>query len=243
MQPLKVTFTMAAPVAVGPHLVHLDGLLGYAVVEQEYDNAEGGDELTQSSLDAAVGKLPLEQEAHPNSPDWRVWKASYLIPDSQSPETRSHLFQTQSVNEPLLVGLFDSGAVLNRKAVIDTARGLLKSSTWTVTTELYRRFTAYCVGDADEIRHLLTNYIDAIGPRRRGGHGRIERIRPPGSAYWDERPAIEVEPYAPAADLWKLRNMPWPLDGYAPIQGRAELPYYKKTLDVVYRPGDDLLWS
>jgi CRISPR type IV-associated protein Csf3 len=219
MSPLRVTFQLITPWVPPAHGVHLDGLLAWAAAEAAQEHSA----CTQADIDAAIAALPL---ARHTTPDGRwCWKASLLEPRGA---TRLHRHfataktDTQAMAEGLVRGWVQG------KRTIDTVRGATKHDLYRYSSQEVTHLDGWCVGDEAEVAALLSR-LRHVGSRGRVGFGAIRRDA-------EGLPAIEVAPAVAAeAEHWRLRHLPEEAEGYFPLVGRCQPPYW-------HSPSGALVW-
>lgn len=219
MSPLRVTFELLTPWVPPAHGVHLDGLLAWAAAEA----AQESPGCTQADIDAAIATLPLAK--HTTADGRWCWQASLLEPRGA---TRLHRHfataktDTQAMAEGLVRGWVQG------KRTIDTVRGSTKNDLYRYSSQEVTHLVAWCVGDQANVDALLSR-LRHIGSRGRLGYGAIRR---------DEEglPCITIAPAEPGeAEHWRRRHLPEPAEGYFPLEGRCQPPYWQA-------PGGERVW-
>lgn len=221
MQTLKVECRVAnvwSPPAFG---VHLDGLIGWALVNQAKQS--GGSSLDFNEI---LADMPFVSHVFPSGE--RVWQASILTPTGVHGLERRMM--TSVVSPHKMFRLVDRGVVSEKGGKWEGVRGPEKNSQIFYTTQRISGLQAWCVGDADAIAYLL-NEIRAVGSRTRIGMGALMPFD--DGAFWRVTPCKEAE------TLWALRNLPSiegvpSLPRYADV-GAYQPPYWEGS-SVIYRP-------
>lgn len=196
MQPLEITIhTDGTGVVWDPHEPHhLDAILAYRQRA-----------LTGASFDCDPEAPPAEDElplARWTSGAQWGWRASVLFPVGNALES------TQWARRR-----FDESRIhLQSSPTINTAAGLCKTTNmpWPIT--LATSWRAWCVGDADTIRHLLAG-LRGIGRERARGRGRVVslEVRPSdrdSSVSWGGI-AMRYVPMAGSSRLARCRPPYW----------------------------------
>lgn len=209
MQPLRVTVRLGTPIARGAYPMLLDGLLAYAVVENEMSMAD--DENDPRLLSELAKALPFKKTAIGGHDIWcasawmpvgRVDAAGKLCEDSVSGATEPRLLTRKSDVHAIAMHIesglihakgIDPNNIAPKAGVLDTARGLFKNTSMTYGLKAVWALEAWCIGDRDLIEQYLAT-IEFIGAKRRLGHGRVES--------WD----VSLDDRAEA--LWRLRPLP-----------------------------------
>ena len=223
--PLRIDWAIATPWCPPAMGLHLDGLIGYAVVQEaERDGREF------SSHDELLTDLPFAK--HEVDGDW-CWKASLLAPVNVLGSERIYM-TAKTASQSMAEAMVD-GKITGRKIKsIDTVRGLFKNDAFWYTIEHVDKIQAWCVGDPERITELLS-LITHIGKRARLDHGRIAMR---DQSEDDEGGlAFDVVEDAQALELWKRRYVPMAVEGYVPVQARVRPPYWQgEGARVCWRP-------
>jgi CRISPR type IV-associated protein Csf3 len=219
MIPLRVTFELMTPWVPPAHGVHLDGLLAWAAAEAAQENPD----CTQADIDAAIAALPLAKHTTPDG-RW-CWKASLLEPRGA---TRLHRhFATAKTDTQAMAEGLANGWVQGKKT-IDTVRGATKNDLYRYSSQEVAHLVGWCLGDQANVDALLSR-LRHVGSRGRLGYGALRR---------DEEglPCIQIAPADPCeAEHWRLRHLPDAAEGYFPMEGRCQPPYW-------HSPGGELVW-
>ena len=210
MEPLRVTFRFANLVSTSDTPLHFDGLLAWASVEQARRRGE-------TNLDLAASDLPLACEGDPS-----VWCASMLQFEYTSPPSFRTLVRKTDIDD--YVDAIGKGRIqlAKKRDQLPTSSGPLRNYLLSYAVRQATSATAWCVGDADAIRRLLTD-IKTVGKLGRMGYGVVT--------------SVSVDRDDVGATQWKLRHLPWREDGYIPCVGNFRAPYWNKaTMTEVYAP-------
>jgi CRISPR type IV-associated protein Csf3 len=219
MEPLRLTWTLAAPLVASPHPLHLDGLLAYAQTEETLAGLSIDDRDPRALREVATAPLPLGREERDGL--W-CWQASVLRPRDGvlGQSMRYWTRKTDSEDFARRVGngqidLRVSVPLTPYERVIDVQRDELK--------QLYKFFPirdvpaveAWCIGDKDRIEELLaveSGYVTHLGGKARMGFGKVRSF------------AIERDPEA--SSRWQRRATPWPQAGAAIAELAVRPPYW-----------------
>lgn len=213
--PLRIDWTIATPWCPPALGLHLDGLLAYAVVQEaERDGRQF------EAYDELLSELPFER--HESGAGW-CWKASLLKPVTVRGSERVYMTAktaTQSMAEAMVDGQITGRSIKS----IDTVRGPFKNDAFWYTIEHVDKIQAWCIGDPERITELLS-LITHLGKRSRLDHGRIA-LRDHSA---DDEGGLDfhVVEDSQARDRWTRRYMPEQVDGYVPVQGRLQPPYWQ----------------
>lgn len=201
MIPLRVDFDLATPWCPTQQGLHLDGLIAWAMTQ------EAEHEGRSYTHEGILQDLPFGQyEGEFGS----VWQASLVLPVEVLDSERRYL--TAKTAGAQLMERSQAGQIEGRKVnTVDTVRGLYKNDALWYTIQHVPRCQAWCLGDPDRIAGLL-DYITHLGRRGRLDHGRVEHA------------SLHEDPEA--LERWKLRYMPEPVEGYAPVIARLKPPYW-----------------
>jgi hypothetical protein len=157
MQNLKITAVLDGTGAILDPFspIHLDGLLGYAVLTERGPIESLAHDETPEEIE-----LPLERREQNGS--WH-WAASVFEPEGDGESIQMARRRFDVSRAELLRGTvrYDVGATK------DTWKP------WPLT--LASKATAWCVGDADRIESLLGKHIRRLGSERARGKGGIAR--------------------------------------------------------------------
>ena len=203
MLPLRIEWSLATPWCPPPLGLHLDGLIGWAIVHEAESRGECFD-----SYDAILADLPFAK--HETASGW-VWKASLVRPVEVLGSERRYMTTKTATSE--FAERMSDGRILGKPlSSIDTVRGPFKNDAFWYTIEHAPRCAAYCLGDPERIAPLL-DVITHLGKRARLDHGRVDGVT-----------IVEDES---AKDQWRQRHMPEPENGHEPVMGRLQPPYWK----------------
>lgn len=251
--PVKITFNLSFPV-IPPNggLLHLDGLVGYAVVTEALNGATASDGHIRMLQEGIKEYLDAEQRNGD-----RVFKASVLMHEGVNPGysgssvmmTRRtdmdgiamavHAFNKRFTEMQESHGEihYDDAMICSYKKVkgappipiecradqVNLNSGPLRNYLMFFPSTLCRKAIAYAVGDKTKLKTLLNRHIKNIGRKGSCGYGMVT--------------SIEVEDCQEAEVMWKKRNLPWQEEGYAPVEGTFRPPYWDKTeRKIVYSP-------
>ncbi len=202
MDALKITFTIDGVMFAPSFPIHLDGLLAWARVQEEFETNPAMENYD------AQHDLPLEKVEQDGK--W-CWKASQLKINTIG--VQGYAF-TRRVSLDQLVAVADMGVIRKIPNKIPTSKGKFKADLTFAADRIVSTVEAWCIGEKVEIERLLSR-ITHIGARRKVGKGKVKSV------------TVEVEPSA--NELWQDRVMPWPLgDDWVPMVGRCVAPYWNK---------------
>lgn len=220
MEPLRLTWELSSPMASGPHPLHLDGLLAYAIVEEAIVNGSIGDRDPRTLREVATGPLPLgrdERDGH-----W-CWQASVLRPRDGA-RGHSMRYWTRRTDEEDYAARAEAGQIHGRFKfpkkepyghAVHTDRGLFKQLFKFFPVQDVPVVEAWCIGDMEHIDALLhpdSGYVTHIGAKTRMGLGKVKSF------------TVERDPLA--LTNWKRRVTPWPQDGAVATELAARPPYW-----------------
>lgn len=223
MEPLRLTWTLATPLASGAFPIHLDALVAYAVTEDALRaGADPALKVRELSND-----LPL-QRANGEAGAW-CWKASALRGKTRAHSMRMWVRKTDPcdladrIDRNQIVGRWRRAAKdANGREVfapfayaIDLQRGVLKNHFQFFPVRHVHTLEAWCIGDRDRLLELLdpsAGLITGIGPRVRSGFGRVL--------------AFSIERDEVAEQHWMQRVLPWEAPGTVAIQAAHKPPYW-----------------
>lgn len=215
MQGLQIDCLLATPWCPPAHGLHLDGLLAWSLVQDAV-----AARTNATDYDSIISDLPLEKH------ESGVWCASMLTPVGWLGQERRYMTAKTPVES--MARYIGAGAVDTKGgAGIDTVRGPAKNGQFFITLEYVQGLRAWCVGDVDAVKDLLSR-IDSVGVKSRIGFG---TLRP-----FDDGLLWRVTPSAEAAEGWKRRNAPVRLlDESHQAVGSWRAPYWRGT-DLIWRP-------
>lgn len=223
--PLRIDWSIATPWCPPALGLHLDGLIGYAVVQEaERDGRQF------ASHDELLADLPFAK--HEAGNDW-CWKASLLQPVTVRGSERVYM-TAKTASQPMAEAMVD-GKITGRKIKsIDTARGQFKNDAFWYTIEHIDQIQAWCIGDPERITELLS-LITHIGKRSRLDHGRVALREQSDDDEGGLAFSVVEDPRA--EELWQRRYMPDPVADYVPVHGRMRPPYWQgEGARVCWRP-------
>lgn len=186
LHPLTITATLGGPVVMGASFgIALDGLLAALTrIEgtppgERPSSADGGLRLG----DPSEPDLPLARCG--NGEDWH-WMATTALPlgPAGTPmpvEPVTHHRSVHFAQRPA------ERAARTIPATVPVRAGRFRSRLIPTVTFTCAALTWRCVGDPDQIRHLLTR-AHSIGGARGSGHGAV--------THWEIAPAHDLAPYA-----------------------------------------------
>ena len=215
MQGLQIDCLLATPWCPPAHGLHLDGLLAWSLVTQAIAVRTGA-----VDYDSIISDLPLDKH------DCGVWCASMFTPVGWLGQERRYMTAKTPVES--MVRYIRDGAVDTKGgAGIDTERGQAKNGQLFITLEHVQGLRAWCIGDADAVKDLLSR-IDSVGVKSRIGFG---TLRP-----FEDGSLWRVTPSAEAAEGWKRRNAPVQLvkESHQAV-GSWRAPYWRGS-EVIWRP-------
>lgn len=209
MQALEIQFTFASAVSPPDTPTHLDGLLAYAMVQRRLLDEPDVADVALLGEDLPLAKLQQDSE-------W-AWHASML---HFIPAGDAYLqFATRRTDAQRLVGMLAEGGVEGmRGAQLDLGSGRLRNFAWYYPLQQMSRAVAYAVGDKDAVEDLLQD-IKAIGKKHQQGNGLVAGVTVAAASTPEEDEQFRTQAMR--------RFLPFPLDGYAPIQGACKAPYWR----------------
>ena len=209
MQPLRITAILVRPVLSLSHPIMLDGLLAAARVKRAEMDGHPDPWSVQDDL-------PLARYESPSG-CW-IWKASAFVPQPVSEHLP--LLQTSRHNLARMAEDIEDGLVRMRKAKINPAGGMFRSSYEYLRVQWWQQAYADCIGDRAAIADLLQE-ITHLGGRRSLGLGEVRQ--------W------QIDPIDAESCLWMRRPMPADSDvpasdiSYALAMQTLRPPYWRKT--------------
>lgn len=224
MRPLRLTWTLSSPLVSAPYPLHLDALVAYAVTEEALRSAESGYASPEGHVRQLANDLPLARATNDQG-SW-CWKASALIGKAAMHSTRLWTRRidcddyARRIAEGLISGgwgkYISAGLPLPPYAYkIDLQRGAMKAGFQFFPVRHVHTVTAWCIGDEDRLRELLdpdAGLVTNIGARARTGFGKVL--------------SLVIEEDTSAEELWQQRMLPWPEEGYVPLQAAHHPPYW-----------------
>lgn len=209
MEPLRITAVLVRPVLSLSHPIMLDGVLAAAKVKRAEIAGHPDPWSVQDDLPLARYESPSGQ--------W-VWQASAFVPQPLSEHLP--LLQTSRHDLARMTQDIDDGLVQIRKAKINPAGGMFRTSYEYLRAQWWQQAHADCIGDRDAIADLLQE-ITHLGGRRSLGLGEVSEWRvdviDAGSCRWMRRP-MPADSDAAASDI-----------SYAPAMQTLRPPYWRKT--------------
>lgn len=206
--PLRIEMDLAGPMERPADPIHFDGLIAHLLVKRDLPA-----DATIDRIRTTILALPLERRE--TGGDW-TWAASTIAFEWTSPPM--HGFATLAIRAAEISRFQETGAFTNRKpeTKIDTSKSTFKAGVWARERQWAARAVAFCIGDEEEVRDLLSR-LEQIGPRRRLGAGMVTGTR------------VVVD--GRAHDLWSRRSLPLH-DGLGRL---AEGSYRLPAFDVANR--------
>lgn len=224
--PLRIEWCMASPWVPPARGLHLDGLLGAALVERALAKGRLAERAQHSvDYDTVLQEIPLTRFVPDGAAHRWVWAGSMLQPTVAGSERR---YMTTKTPVAAIAEYTDVGLLSPKGgAKVDTLRGYYKAGSFHYSLEYATTVVAWCVGDPDLVADLLGD-IYALGAKTRLGHGAIREVQ--GQLFtMNEDPA--------ALEHWSWRNMPLPLDDYEPAEGALRTPYWRRDrATALWRP-------
>lgn len=218
MTPIKVVFRFSSPVVVdSEYPIHLDALLAWARVNEAEEAKATSPWLLQDDL-------PLARAG--NGDDW-VWQASRLCFTAAAP--RQIVNQQRKCDPERYYRDHKEGywraTRSDKPPTINPLSGQFRAYQFYVSTQWMDRAEAWCVGDIDRVRRLLSR-ITHVGKMGRNGFGLIS--------------SLEIEIDDSAHEAWKLRALPKDVEGISNVPYVSALtppraPYWEKTRRIVMR--------
>lgn len=195
---LRVECRLAGPWVPPAFGLHLDGLLAWARVQE---CLQQGAEAGEPDYENILASLPLQRD-----PATSAWCASLFATVGWAGQERRYLTAKTPV-EAMCREIIAGSLEAKGGAKIDTVRGLAKNGQAFFTAEHAQGLRAWCVGDPDDIVHLLTSFVHGVGQKTRSGFGSM--IEGPDGSCWT---VVEDEE---AHQKWRYRSMPVATDGAA----------------------------
>lgn len=212
MKGVWLTWSLATPIVVSSHPLHLDALIAFAVAK------EGAQRNPSWDVNAPLN-LPLQREVRGSL---QCWKASALVPIA--PGEHAMRFWTRKTN------VFDYADRVEGEQIavktkfplkpygmkVDTVRGMFKQMFKFYPIRQVSQLQAWCVGDIDRIAELLSpeaGFINYIGAKGRMGHGRVVDF--------------EIQSDPDAETKWQSRALPWPHKDFLEVEAATEPPYWE----------------
>lgn len=166
MQPLRITAILQTrKVATTDLYLSLDSILAWAWMQENHPEMM---DVSQSSIrpeDVVEAELPLERRGQ--GEDW-YWACSFACGQPRGEElVYWHKRFDQALGEDYVD--FDG-----RRGKVDTGAGKYKGYRMPLTTVLIPKLEWYAVGDATEIRRLLS-WVTHVGKKPSQGFGRVKR--------------------------------------------------------------------
>lgn len=210
--PLRLDFRFRGLMAEADHLIHLDGILSAAALEQALtDHPNPNRTVSEAALD-----LPLDRYKPKGAPDSWVFKASALVLDRTG---QTHLrFRTRRYEGDEYADALATGRIRSRKNIIPQGSGPMRAVLLWDSVEVVWSARAWCIGNQDEIEKLLA-WVTGLGALRKNGFGELVEV----TVTRDEA----------AFEKWRYRQMPEPVPGYAPMQVQLTPPYWRRASRVM----------
>lgn len=215
MEPLRIECRFAGPWCPQAFGLHLDGLVGWSLVEQVVRDGNPPNDYQEILRD-----LPFER--HPSG----VWCASLFSVVNWRGQERRH-FTTRASAEDLALRIARGVVEPDGASSLDTSRGPAKNGQGFYTIEYAAGARAWCVGDPERILALLDR-VNAIGGRTRVGRGEL-------LPYNDGTLWRVVEDHE-ARERWKHRAAPLPLTDQALQAIGSWRPPYWRGNELIWRP-------
>jgi len=254
MQPLKVTFNIQTPIIPSDNgLIHLDGVLAYAVVQEALLFDPNARQKTIRELHANLDAV-LESEAQDGLSIYRASCIAFEGGDIDSEggqvafTRRTEVFgMAEAIGhfnthgdrvlnkdpsyfnpKPMIADTRKNGDVVSARVdKINTQSAELRNYLFYLPVVRAPKAIAYCIGDQDKIQYLCDKYIKNIGRKAGAGYGMV------GS--------VMVELDTQATKRWKRRTFPWAVKDYVEVQkGNYAAPYWDKTTETLVWVPEDL---
>lgn len=235
-KPLKITFNLVSPV-IPPDggLLHLDGLLAYAVVQEALLDPAAKEKdfpTLQSGLNNVLDVESRDGESvfkascikfvgiDPTSNGGQVMMTRRTEVDGIAAAKEAFDLHGSDLGnedihhaEPMLADQRKNGEFVSlRMGKIETGKGALRNHQFFLPTTMARCAVGYCIGDADAVQRLCNTHIKSIGRKGAAGYGMVKSV------------TVEID--EDAHSIWALRHLPWPIDGYVPVEGNTAPPYW-----------------
>lgn len=229
---LRIDCRLAGPWMPPAFGLHLDGLLGWALVEQYRREAVASHETSEIHKEAddepqidyasILAQLPLQRDEMTGA-----WCASQFAAVGWAAQERRYLTAKTPVES--MCRWINAGRVEAKGgSKIDTVRGIAKNGQAFFTIEHAAGLRAWCVGDPEEIVQLLNGYVHAVGVKTRIGLGAL--IEGDDGSLWS---VVEDDE---AHKMWRHRSMPAKvIDDSYPAIGSWQPPYWRGS-DLIWRP-------
>lgn len=226
--PFRVEFDLCAPIQTDFMPIHLDGLIAYALFQEEMARFSSG-ETAQCPNPADVNS-PL-YDALPLARESGVYCASVVVPVEQAGISSRYFIRSSDAQSLALIGIDESEgreALIRKQSnqrVISTSRGALKTCFITEQVVHASLCVGYAVGDLERVEYLLKRHVFALGKNRAKGFGSVSEIR--------------VVEDSEASTVWQVRALPGRIEGYVPMVSPVRPPYWNKSLrQIAYLPPD-----
>lgn len=191
--PITITAHMASALAHYPaDGLPIDSPLAYAALmeamgERFFGDAPANDEIARTSAEPHPG-VPLAVHRYPGG-----WIYCASLAEVEGAYGSERLHWNKRFADGLAQRALEAGGLdITRKSKVAINSGEFKSYHMPLYLELVDRLTWYAIGDADEVRRLLTTHVLHLGKKRNVGHGVV--------AAW------EVEPWEGPSDRWLWRE-------------------------------------
>lgn len=213
LKPLRLRWTLATPMVVGAHPLHLDALVAFAMTEVALRNSP----VANPSFAELAKDLPLGRAEE--GALW-CWQASALSVDTASHAMRywTRKTDTDDYSARVAAGQIEGRFKFPLKAFaykIDTQRGLFKQQFKFFPVKQVHTVTAWCIGDEELLGNLLdpnAGLVTHLGGKARMGMGKIA--------------SFEIVHDEEAHHRWTRRVLPWPHEESVPVRMAVRPPYW-----------------
>lgn len=223
-KPLKITFKLVSPMVEESFPIHLDSLIAWCHVNESkksLNDFSADDNFYEKCLE----NLPLAKD------ESGVWQASKLFfklrGNRIGANTRRFIVRKTETRQIALnrewkaeniPSNFSQKPKFAGDSLNETSGGLRNFQLYYNVKDISEA-VCFCIGNPLEIERLLNGNLIGIGKSVNKGHGKIASI------------SVEVDDSA--LEHWKLRAMPYEIEGYIPAQITVKPPYFDKKNQVI----------
>jgi CRISPR type IV-associated protein Csf3 len=236
-KPLKIIFNLVSPAVPSDNgLLHLDGILSYAVLQDELKRTPNSQGRSYEDMCANLKNI-LDVEKKGNESVYKASCIQFIETDPIYAGTQLCFIRRTSIDKiaeakhnfdqngqsslssdeyhpgSMLADITSRGEYKSMRAdKINLKSGKYRNYTLFYPSVFAKKAVGYCVGDKEEIERLCNQYIKYIGRKGGSGAGVVSSL------------TVEVD--EAAHDEWEMRAFPWEVPNYAPMQGNASNPYW-----------------